>query len=128
MPAVSEKKRFFLKKAGNLFANSDFVATFASAFEKNAPLHRDEEFTIRELRAGKRVVFLEKCEVFIKYAGKPKTVRNSTEPCEAMKRQPETESFFRKMFAGLKKMFYLCSPFAPRSATFFRYGSLNYWF
>ena len=32
-----------------------------------------------------------------------------------------------KIFAGLKKMVYLCSPFASQNAKFFQYGSLNYW-
>ena len=33
-----------------------------------------------------------------------------------------------KKFAGLKKMTYLCSPFAPQKCAFFQHGSLNYWF
>lgn len=119
MPAVSEKKRFFLKKVGNLFASSDFVATFASAFEKNAPRHRDEEFTIRELRAGKRVVFFEKMRGFHKVCRK---AENGAERYRTVRGDEATtgnRKFFGKMFAGLKKMFYLCSPFALRSATFF---------
>ncbi len=53
MAVVSEKKRFFLKKVNKLFASSDFVATFASAFEKNAPSYSDEEFSMREFELKK---------------------------------------------------------------------------
>ena len=34
---------------------------------------------------------------------------------------------FEKRFAGLKKMTYLCSPFALQNARLFQTGSLNYW-
>ena len=69
---VWEKKRIFLKKVNKLFASSDFVVTFASAFEKctvliqtsvrkniekkGRPLSRDARFSIsREPRGTLRV-------------------------------------------------------------------------
>ncbi len=56
MTVVFEKKRFFLKKVNKLFASSENVATFASAFEKNAPSYSDEEFSMREFELKKRAV------------------------------------------------------------------------
>ena len=110
MPVVSEKKRIFLKKVNKLFASSDFVVTFASAFEKCAVLiqtsvrkniekiGRDRFREMQGFREAESSV-----ELFGLH--------------EATKRGRKSK-VLKKMFGGLKKMFYLCSPFALQSATF----------
>ncbi len=89
MAVVSEKKRFFLKKVNKLFASSDFVATFASAFEKNAPSYSDEEFSIREFEL-KRGLFFGKKQGF----HKPKAARNFP---GCARRELKTESFLENV-------------------------------
>ena len=73
-----------------MFARSEKVATFASAFEKNTFLQSMK--LLAEIG-----IFQKKCNVL------------------------------EKIFAGLKKIIYLCSPFALQNAEFFQQGSLNYW-
>ncbi|WP_418982559.1 hypothetical protein [Alistipes sp.] len=77
------------KKDAEIFAGSEKVATFASAFEKNGCSYEVWKFTIKELKAFCEHDFFRKRKVL------------------------------EKRFAGLKKMNYLCSPFAPQNANFF---------
>ncbi len=85
-----------MKKDAEIFADSKNVATFASAFEKTRFLQRSR-VDVKELEVlGRTVEFRKKCNVL------------------------------EKIFAGLKKMTYLCSPFALQNAVFST-GSLNYW-
>jgi hypothetical protein len=77
------------KKDAEIFADSKNVATFASAFEKTRFLQRSR-VDVKELEVlGRTVEFRKKCNVL------------------------------EKIFAGLKKMTYLCSPFALQNADFF---------
>ena len=46
---MPDKIKDFLKKYGQIFAGSEKVATFASAFEKYRFLQISREFTIKEL-------------------------------------------------------------------------------
>lgn len=83
-----------------MFASSEIVVTFASAFEKNSLSKAGRSVRERAKDGSDRVAegeIFEKCKVL------------------------------EEKFAGLKKMTYLCSPFALRSAAFFQHGSLNYW-
>jgi len=98
MAVVSEKKCFFLKKVNKLFASSDFVATFASAFEKNAPFLSKQRVYNKGAPSRKRGSFFKKCKVFWKNV------------CRIEKDVLSLQSF-RTTKCG-----------------FFRYGSLNYWF